>query len=125
MAKRFLLIAMMLFSIQLVAQTGIGTTSPDPSAKLEIKSDNKGFLPPRIALTATNSASPINNPANGLMVFNTVTAGSNPFQVVPVYYYWDGISQKWVSISTTVGNVQNQAIFRSSSNTDAGQAITS
>ena len=101
------------------SSNGYGTTTPDASAKLEVASTNKGFLPPRVALTATNAASPITNPANGLMVFNTVTAGTNPFQVVPGYYYWDATAQRWVSLSTTVGNVQNQAIFRSTSNTAA------
>lgn len=110
--------------LQVNAQTGIGTTSPNPSAKLEVASSNQGFLPPRIALTATNQASPVSNPANGLMVFNTVTAGSSPFQVVPGYYYWDGTGQKWVSLSTTVGNVQNQAIYRSTSNTNALNAVS-
>lgn len=124
MVKRILVLIGIICSIHLNAQTGIGTTTPDPSAKLEVASTNKGFLPPRVQLTAINSASPISNPANGLLVFNTVTAGSNPFQVVPGYYYWDGTGQKWVSLSTTVGNVQNQAIFRSSSNTAALYAIS-
>ena len=97
----------------LTAQTGIGTTTPDASAKLEVSATNKGFLPPRVALTASNAASPITSPANGLMVFNTVTAGTSPNQVVPGYYYWDATGLKWVSLSTTVGNVQNQAIYRS------------
>ncbi|MGV1012662.1 MAG: tail fiber domain-containing protein [Flavobacterium sp.] len=108
----------------LTAQTGIGTTTPDASAKLEVSATNKGFLPPRVALTASNAASPITSPANGLMVFNTVTAGTSPNQVVPGYYYWDATGLKWVSLSTTVGNVQNQAIFRSSSNTAAGGVVT-
>lgn len=112
------------FAINLNGQTGIGTTTPDASAKLEVAATNKGFLPPRVALTATNSANPITSPANGLMVFNTVTAGINPFQVVPGYYYWDGIGLKWVSLSTTVGNVQNQAIFRSTSNTTGGTVVS-
>ena len=107
------------------AQTGIGTTSPHQSAKLEVNASDKGFLPPRVALTATNSASPISNPANGLMVFNTASAGASPFNVVPGYYYWDGVGLRWVSISTTVGNVQNQAIYRSSSSTSTGNAISS
>jgi len=107
------------------AQTGIGTSSPHQSAKLEVNASDKGFLPPRVALTATNSASPISNPANGLMVFNTASAGASPFNVVPGYYYWDGVGLRWVSISTTVGNVQNQAIYRSSSSTSTGNAISS
>ena len=122
--KKYFLFVALLIALKFNAQTGIGTTSPDASAKLEVSATNKGFLPPRVALTATNAASPITNPANGLMVFNTVTAGASPNQVVPGYYYWDGTGQQWVSLSTTVGNVQNQAIFRSTSNTNAGQAIT-
>lgn len=117
-----LVFSCLIFSTQ--AQTGIGTTTPDASAKLEVSATNKGFLPPRVALTSTNVASPITNPANGLMVFNTVTAGTNPYQVVPGYYYWDATGLKWVSLSTTVGNVQNQAIFRSTSNTAAGSAVS-
>ena len=106
------------------AQTGIGTSTPNASAKLDVYATDKGFLPPRITLTATNSASPITSPANGLMVFNTVTAGSSPFQVVPGYYYWDGTGQQWVSLSTTVGNVQNQAIFRSTASNTNGTAVS-
>lgn len=122
--KSFLLILGILFSENLFAQTGIGTSTPDASAKLEVSSSNKGFLPPRVALTATNSASPISSPANGLMVFNTVTAGTSPNQVVPGYYYWDSVGSQWVSLSTTVGNVQNQGLFRSTSITTAGSAVS-
>ena len=125
MVKQILLIIGFLYSIQVLSQTGIGITTPDPSAKLHVSATDKGFLPPRIALTAINSATPITSPANGLMVFNTATAGVNPYQVVPGYYYWDGTGQQWVSLSTTVGNVQNQAIFRSTSSTTGTSVVTS
>ena len=115
----------LLISFGALAQTGIGTTTPNASAKLEVFATDKGFLPPRVSLTATNSASPISNPANGLMVFNTASAGASPFNVVPGYYYWDGTGAKWVSLSTTVGNVQNQAIFRSTANTNNGAVVSS
>ena len=50
-------IKLLVFSIVLstatFAQVGIGTNTPDASAMLEIKSTNKGFLPPRVALTAS------------------------------------------------------------------------
>lgn len=86
-------ISVVLFIVsQTIAQTGIGTTSPDPSAKLELAANDKGFLPPRVALTAINLASPISNPANGLMVINTASAGTFPNNVVPGYYYWNGSS---------------------------------
>lgn len=41
------------------AQTGIGTTTPNASARLEVAASDRGFLPPRVALTATNAFSPI------------------------------------------------------------------
>jgi hypothetical protein len=114
----------LVISTGICAQTGIGTTTPDASAKLEVSATNKGFLPPRVALTSTNSASPITSPANGLMVFNTATSGVSPTNVLPGYYYWDAIGQQWVSLSTTVGNVMNQAIYRSTANTSTNTNVT-
>ena len=93
MAKRFLFIAMLFFTIKLVAQTGIGTTTPHASAKLDVSATNKGFLPPRIALLSTTDVATISSPANGLIIYNTATAGSTPTNVLPGYYYWDG--SKW------------------------------
>ncbi|MCF8465754.1 MAG: hypothetical protein K9G41_12980 [Flavobacteriales bacterium] len=39
-----------------------------------------------MALTATNAVGPIATPANGLMVYNTATAGVAPNNVTPGYY---------------------------------------
>ena len=50
------------------AQVGIGTTTPDASAALEIQATDKGLLPPRMT-TAQRDA--IANPAEGLVIFNT------------------------------------------------------
>ncbi|MEP7111424.1 MAG: DNRLRE domain-containing protein [Ferruginibacter sp.] len=72
------------------SQVGIGTPTPDSSSQLDVSSNNKGFLPPRLALTATNIASPVTNPAIGLLVFNTATSGGSPINVSPGYYYWNG-----------------------------------
>ncbi len=79
-----------------IAQIGIGTTTPDASAKLEVSSSNKGFLPPRVDLTSTNLAGPISSPATGLLVYNTATAGTSPNNVTPGFYYYDG--SKWQRI---------------------------
>ena len=60
-----------LFSLNTIqAQIGIGTTSPDASAMLEVESTEKGFLPPRMDSDARNN---INSPAEGLMIYNTDT----------------------------------------------------
>ncbi len=87
-------------TLQVEAQTGIGTTTPNASAKLEVASTTQGFLPPRVALTATNVFSPIvgtSSAATGLLVYNTASAGTAPNNVVPGYYYWNGTI--WVQIS--------------------------
>jgi hypothetical protein len=75
---------------------GIGTATPNASAKLEITDANRGVLIPRVALTATNAAAPVTAPATSLLVYNTSTAGTSPNNVTPGYYYWDGT--KWVRL---------------------------
>lgn len=93
------LVSFLCFGIS-TAQTGIGTTAPNASAKLEVAATDKGFLPPRVALTATNAFSPIVGTAanaTGLLVYNTASAGATPNNVVPGYYYWSGSA--WIQIS--------------------------
>ena len=87
-----------LLSLTTRAQTGIGTTSPDASAKLEVNASNKGFLPPRVTLTSQTDNSTIPNPATGLLVYNT---GNNP-NLVAGYYYWNG--SNWATIATATGS---------------------
>ena len=98
--RQIFLIVGLIFSVQVIAQTGIGTSSPNASAKLEVNSSDKGFLPPRVALTAANVFSPITGTsasAAGLLVYNTATAGTIPNNVMPGYYYWNGLA--WVQIA--------------------------
>lgn len=83
------------FGIQLTAfsQVGINTSSPNASAQLDVTASNKGFLPPRVALTSITDNSTISSPANGLLIYNTSSAGSSTNAVTPGYYYFDG--SKW------------------------------
>jgi hypothetical protein len=98
MRKELLIYIVSLFCFGInSAQTGIGTTTPNASAKLEVYATNKGFLPPRIALTATTDATTIASPVAGLLIYNTATAGAAPSNVVPGYYYWNGIA--WIQIA--------------------------
>jgi len=87
---------LLLATTQLQAQVGIGTSTPNSSAQLDVTSTTKGFLPPRVALTATNSTTPVTSPASGLLVYNTATAGTSPNNVTPGLYYYDGT--KWQRI---------------------------
>jgi hypothetical protein len=70
---------------------GIGTSSPSASAILDLTSSSKGFLPPRVALTAkSGTTSPIASPTTGLIVYNTASAGAGGDAVTPGYYYFNG-----------------------------------
>jgi len=73
---------------------GINTATPNANAVLDVVSTNRGFLPPRIALTSTASPSPLTAHVAGMVVYNTATAGAGPTAVVPALYYNDGT--QWV-----------------------------
>ena len=88
-----------LISTSTFAQVGVGTNTPTSSAQLDVSSSTKGLLPPRVSLTATNSASPITSPATGLLVYNNATAGTYPNNVTPGYYYWTGSA--WTKFTTS------------------------
>lgn len=90
MMKRMLALFGIFCSVHLNAQTGIGTTMPHASAKLDITSTDKGFLPPRMTSSQRTS---IQNPATGLMVYQTDgTAG---------LYYYNGTAWIYIINSTT------------------------
>jgi hypothetical protein len=99
----FLLVMLLVNSSLLLAQVGINASNsnPDPSAGLDVSFTNKGLLPPRVALTAINSALPVTSPAAGLLVYNTAVAGTPPNNVVAGYYQWDGT--KWAAVSPPQG----------------------
>jgi hypothetical protein len=90
------------------AQTGIGTTTPEASAKLDVTSSNKGFLPPRVTLTSLTDNTTIPNPATGLLVYNT----GNNVGLVAGYYYWNGSS--WATIATATGSGVSASYARGS-----------
>lgn len=93
MRKQILFFVGLFLSSQMFAQTGIGTTTPHASAKLDVSSTNKGFLPPRVTLTSATDVTTIASPAEGLLVYNL---GSSGLQAG--YYYWNGAN--WATIAT-------------------------
>lgn len=75
---KLLLLASLIIFFQFAssAQVGIGTITPDPSAKLDISSSTLGFLPPRMTTAQRNA---INTPAAGLIIFNTTSGCINVY----------------------------------------------
>ncbi len=100
----------------LSAQTGIGTTSPNASARLDVSATNKGFLPPRISLSDIYDQSTIPSPATGLLVYCKGDAG-----LAAGYYYWNG--NAWATIATAGGSGSFSASFMRGSRT-TNQTIT-
>lgn len=77
----FLKFSFLVFSTAIFAQdnVGIGTLTPDPSAKLDITSINKGLLIPRMD---SSQRVTIPLPAVGLIVYQT--------NATPGFYYYNG-----------------------------------
>ena len=77
---------------------GIGTSVPDPSAKLDVRSTNSGVLIPRISLVSSTDIVTIPSPASSLLVYNTNTLITGGLTGVG-YYSWNG--SEWIRIITT------------------------
>ncbi|WP_203296403.1 hypothetical protein [Luteirhabdus pelagi] len=100
--KSKLLLSLLLLSFYMgVAQVGINTNTPDPSSILDIQATNKGMLIPRVALISTTDVITIENPAEGLMVYNT----TEDIGISPGFYFWDGAD--WVVFNTGNGGSGN------------------
>ena len=76
--KNVLLFLFVFISSASFAQVGIGTTTPDNSATLDVKSTTKGFLPPRMKEAERDA---ITTPAAGLIVWCTNCGSDGEIQV--------------------------------------------
>jgi len=93
MKSKFLLIAILYYSLKVHAQqnVGIGTTTPNSSAVLDITSTNKGVLLPRLTMAQRDA---ISSPANGLAIYQTDNSQG-------IYYY---TGTKWLQLNAGVKN---------------------
>lgn len=74
---------------------GIGTSTPDPSALLDLQSTNKGMLLPRMNSTQRNL---IPTPATGLLIFDTDKGA---------IYMYDG--QRWLPLAPSDNAMASQS----------------
>jgi hypothetical protein len=87
--------AFILIQFNSYAQIGIGTTSPNASAILDVNSTTKGVLLPSVNLTSATMDLDANGTTTqpvGLLVYNAGSALTKGF------YYWSG--SEWVPISS-------------------------
>ncbi|AZA84938.1 hypothetical protein C1637_21910 [Chryseobacterium lactis] len=69
---------------------GIGNTSPNPSAILDVTATNKGLQLPVVSLTSTADTSTILAPKRGFVIYNIATAGSGMAAVDKGLYVYTG-----------------------------------
>ena len=91
-----ILLTLLLLPLAIFSQVGIGTTTPDNSAMLEVDAIDKGVLVPRVAILDLSTAAPVAAPIESLLVYNTTIATSVGF------HYWDGA--KWTPLSGAAAN---------------------
>ncbi len=101
MKKIFFLLVLCAFffmSFTFSQNVGIGTTTPNASAQLDISSTTKGVLIPQISLDSLKDVSSVPNPANGLIVYNTTQPGVRN-DMVRGYYYYSTVSGTWIRLA--------------------------
>lgn len=101
---KYLLFFILFIATNQFAQVGIGTENPDGSAVLDLDSDSKGFLLPRLTTDQRNS---ITNPAKGLMIYNITSNDSEVNIGTPDAANWIGVRKP-----------NDLAIYTVSENTD-------
>ena len=98
-----------IMSLTASLNVGIGTTSPNTSAKLDISSTTQGFLPPRMTTTQKNA---ISSPAAGLQVYDSTTNRAAVYSTAwenvitetngspnSVYKLWSGSAAQYAALT--------------------------
>jgi len=102
--RNFICIVFLFLSIHVNGQIGIGTTTPDNSSILELKSSNAGFLMPRVTLSSLTDVVTIPSPAEGLMVYSL----SSSCGIQSGVHVFDGT--KWNRIGYSSNNLYARLI---------------
>jgi hypothetical protein len=108
MSKKILFLLVFVSSFSF-AQVGIGTTTPNANAMLEVVSSNKGVLIPRMT---TSQRTAIVTPAQSLLVYDTD---------VSMYYYYSTSNNGWTAIN--VGSIKSLTTSYTLIPSDSGRMI--
>jgi len=88
---------LLLFYCNLYSQVGIGTTTPNDDAILDVVSTDKGILLPRIQLQSTDLPTPMASHVAGMTIYNTALGGTGLTTVYPGLYYNNGSA--WIRLN--------------------------
>jgi len=107
--KRLITLICIFSTTQLTAQTGIGTTTPNTAAKLDVSSTDKGLLIPRMT-KSQREAITLSAAANGLLVYQTDDlAGFYVNTSSTTSVAWTRVNTDWTrnsnNVNYSLGNV--------------------
>jgi hypothetical protein len=87
--KKYLIIILLISTFYLNAQIGLGINNTETSSIIDLNSNNKGFLIPRLNLGEQRL---IKLPANGLLVFNTTKKCVQVNRGTPLVPIWESVT---------------------------------
>ncbi len=89
---------LVLLSNTMTAQVGINTTNPGDGSLLDISSDNKGLLVPRVDIVNLSTIDPIIGSTESLLVYNTDSTNGG---AAKGFYYWNG-TDEWILLGINI-----------------------
>jgi hypothetical protein len=118
------------FTVTSAGHVGIGTTTPNPSAILDVNVDGlasgskKGLLGPKVALVSQVDQTTIPSPVAGLLVYNLGTGGLSYVG----YVFWNGTEWRTFNNGSlapgTIGSITCNGVTFSPSTYTAGTPYT-
>ena len=120
--KKLLFYIILLVRTSAFAQVGVGTTTPESSAALDVTSTTKGFLPPRmtqVQMFAINGG----EPANGLMVYCSDCAPAGFYGYVNGNWGTLGASAS-VTVNCSANGFSSGAIIKDVALSNASFSVT-
>jgi hypothetical protein len=85
---------------------GIGTTTPEPSAMLDVSSTEKGLLVPRMTILQRDLIVPTTTSSEGLLIYQTDGTSGEP----KGFYYWSASLADWLPLNQNTGNTPSGLI---------------
>ena len=85
---------------------GIGTTTPEPSAMLDVSSTSKGLLVPRMTILQRDLIIPTTPSSEGLLIYQTDGTTGEP----KGFYYWSASLNDWLPLNQNTGNTPSGLI---------------